>query len=1767
MINLSNIASGFPVGFAFPEVYNSAVLEDNLEHTGGLSVSWSSSAATELPVGASLTYGGTKYSLLEPYKPERVSSGLWRYAPLFRHPVARLSRVPFFLTTTETSVVDGEQVQTWKPLPTSLFTGYPQVIAGKLAAFLSEYGEHIDHEFGETFMVGSYEDDGEGGTAYVPGDAWSFSFGTDIEDMSAIVHVNLDGCSIKTAAERIADAIGCNVFFDWHSKTIRFVAGTTIQGEYYNCFHVLGGTTNMSRQTVTGVFAQVYERLTLDAASHPGSIIDARNVGADSIRLTTDLVFDSVYPKLELYVKDRKERLCYATDKDGARIVDHWEKVSGGAVIDTKEASAYSDAATAAADGYTPAFKTYAQWYVQLGLSPATNEIYVFDPSLQIAGTTLGLRFLTDWERSSQLTPLAGRTFDVTAFFAPSDDYGNPEPAETVEHNTTDVGGGVAVPNNAGWFRLINTVEGAEILPSVSVKGMTPAVGDKVSLLNVAVSPSQMAAAQAELLAEARKVIGMMMNRKGEWSETVTGTVSPVGSEAADGYIVTSLRHDIDTDVADVSYGTWNSRRSLSGGLNARIDTVSVSGSGTASGSTSVDLSAFAAENSGIIKKQEGVTAEELETLMQTQEKPDLNERINAIGEIAEEVREQTNREFLIHFGAGTPTPQTSPASAWMTDYEMSRHIYDVYYDMSRQPGSTGGRAWRWLRVQTDASGNVVYSGGKPVESDGTGRYAYLWHEITDADTIASLEKIADVASDGVISAGTEKSRLLIEWKEAVANYIKYYELAGEYGLRVSNEWVSFLGSYYQLAHMLNGFAYVGVDVRDGTELPLWLDDNHFDTDTYLSDYISSVSGATSLADVCNEYRKRWNDWYTSLAGLVNLINLTAKQQIDDIASDGVISAGTEKSRLLIEWKEAVVNYAKYADLSRQYGLSSTDFSTAYTALAAMLNGFAAAGNGITDGTVMPAWLNDNNFNTDTCLKDYKAVLNVSTVDAVCAEYRSRWQNWYTELAGIVDLVNVTAKERTDNIVSDAIIDAGKEKSDLLMEWQRALTDYTKHQQQASDYELHTSGLDTAMNALVAMLNGMEAPEDDDYAAILAGNSLPLWIGEDYGETIRLEGYTYTDGSGHEHNVDAAYYREVWNGFWNADAALQVQISRASAEVAEEAAASAKASADAIAELSVDGILAVDEVDGTNGLRNLFETAYRTREKMVDLATSDTDNKLVYYSLRTALEAYLAAFKEVANYLNKSGGAIEGGGTYPDWPEPAGGTYNVSRPGAQAYNAYYIVVAKSPLGSSDFPTLIQQPDQDVVLQDNWGANGQADHGNTLRDLWAELSARQTALANAMVRATNDTAVEANTTSVKVYIDSVPSGSYTKEGDILMRDGIALVFTHVSGSTYRWKPLNEPITPVTAINNIQSDLAVLWESYVTANGSMKLWIKESAPTASADDFWYDGEALYKRIGVGWQLNSDLGSAEALELLSSLMDVLRDVSFTISSTDSILSGGNEWDVYIHRATFHDSFTGQDIDGELGIWIMGETGWTHVRDNTSGLLENYGDHIVSAVYGDDAVLPQGVNSFAAGMLTAKNALEQFARVVNGGQTLAEALFALGVDVKYYIDVSAGSTVEVVRDEESTYGWKYVGGGAVAEADVAKIYAVAQSSAKLSADKIDFNGRVITFKKDAASTGPYVKIGFGQVNIAPQGSTPNMKETCYLAIGSGTTDNLKIYFDGGSARIVADAIEAKNFVVSVPGSGGWETYEGKTGSFVDGNGNQIVVLNGIIMNGIQES
>lgn len=255
-----------------------------------------------------------------------------------------------------------------------------------------------------------------------------------------------------------------------------------------------------------------------------------------------------------------------------------------------------------------------------------------------------------------------------------------------------------------------------------------------------------------------------------------------------------------------------------------------------------------------------------------------LDDQINALADHLNDIKNQADKKFDIWFNGGEPHPNSAtdkvtntPASDWTTDAEKALHAQDLYYDTDKNPASKGGRAWRWMAHNSDST------------------VSYYWDEVTDKDTIDALEKAADlqkqvddIVSDGVISKGSEKSELLIEWHKAVANYEKYKEQATDYALLDDDVWKKYDHAFFAVGTMLNngmmhddgtmlddGTAYTEENLKDGVT-PAWLD---MTVDTVLAN-TPTLNAAT--------YRNTWNDYYTTFAALLKLISSKTKDLADN---------------------------------------------------------------------------------------------------------------------------------------------------------------------------------------------------------------------------------------------------------------------------------------------------------------------------------------------------------------------------------------------------------------------------------------------------------------------------------------------------------------------------------------------------------------------------------------------------------------------------------------------------------------------------------------------------------------------------------------------------------------------------------------------------------------------------------------------------------------------------------------------------------------------
>ena len=470
-----------------------------------VALSWNDTMRYSLPVGAYITpfpdernpydYNDTrypvKYRLLEEYDPEGRNESSFSYEPHFKHPIMWLSRLPFILAT--------GNISTWSEAlkKTSWgYTGNASHIASYIVECINWYAAH-NALFNSTI----------GGTWYALVDT----------DLPASATVNFEGVDVMSAASLMAQAFDCEFHFDYAQRCFhlgKIQYGTNVvlksgqnvgvanvtrpRSDFHNAFLIKGSTRNLSQPTDTGENAQVRERLTLNPVDYPDGVMYTNDSGEvitksqfDALGvplLMEELVFDGIYPKLELYLYNVRERECWLLDEFGEKVPDSQNP-----------------------RGY----KTYSKWYTRLaypvyntdGTVQTWHDYLIGDGSI-IDGQTLQITFLPNTKEGAETSLMIGQgDFDLVYF-----------DEQTVEKEDDDISpdGFTAY---AGDYRIVFK-DGTPIIPTTSDGGIYPQGelspsldGNMATLINVVVDEDYKTIAQTELEKTAiRKVQQERMN-------------------------------------------------------------------------------------------------------------------------------------------------------------------------------------------------------------------------------------------------------------------------------------------------------------------------------------------------------------------------------------------------------------------------------------------------------------------------------------------------------------------------------------------------------------------------------------------------------------------------------------------------------------------------------------------------------------------------------------------------------------------------------------------------------------------------------------------------------------------------------------------------------------------------------------------------------------------------------------------------------------------------------------------------------------------------------------------------------------------------------------------------------------------------------------------------------------------------------------------------------------------------------------------------------
>lgn len=206
------------------------------------------------------------------------------------------------------------------------------------------------------------------------------------------------------------------------------------------------------------------------------------------------------------------------------------------------------------------------------------------------------------------------------------------------------------------------------------------------------------------------------------------------------------------------------------------------------------------------------------------------------VAQVLQRTEEMATEEMQIWFYEYSPTLDNEPAASWIKDGQADYHVGDIFYNTARAGDFSEGTTWRFTKA----------------ESDG----AYSWRAVDDQQMLKALQLYADAANDGILSAGTEKARLLTEYQQQYAAMKAIRQRARAIGI----DYDSMDMAWGKLATMLNA----NKTLQNEANTPAWLTD--IDQDIRLADY--SISADT--------YRGRWQTWHREYANL----ELRLQQQI-----------------------------------------------------------------------------------------------------------------------------------------------------------------------------------------------------------------------------------------------------------------------------------------------------------------------------------------------------------------------------------------------------------------------------------------------------------------------------------------------------------------------------------------------------------------------------------------------------------------------------------------------------------------------------------------------------------------------------------------------------------------------------------------------------------------------------------------------------------------------------------------------------------------------
>nr|DAO41713.1 MAG TPA: tail protein [Crassvirales sp.] len=296
-----------------------AVLERELGKTDVVKLSWNSDCKETLPVGSYIVPfdDGLKYRLLDDYTPSEGSTSV-KYEPVFNHPLAVLSRIPFLYDTTDQ---DGNPIkqQEWS------YDGLTTNALEYACKAINEALGITDESKKFTYTLCGTVDP-------------TISFSVSSNDILSVLSSMAQACKDNSSEWHLSwehhSLYFGQIFINLGEKVpllkvhdnINPATLNSSNEPYYNCFYPQGSSRNMSRkaQVGTGNVATLV-RLGLNKNKFPDGCIyvdkDSNVITKDAfvqsgaIKQMVALSFDDVYPHIDLYAYNVRPRYRYLKNR------------------------------------------------------------------------------------------------------------------------------------------------------------------------------------------------------------------------------------------------------------------------------------------------------------------------------------------------------------------------------------------------------------------------------------------------------------------------------------------------------------------------------------------------------------------------------------------------------------------------------------------------------------------------------------------------------------------------------------------------------------------------------------------------------------------------------------------------------------------------------------------------------------------------------------------------------------------------------------------------------------------------------------------------------------------------------------------------------------------------------------------------------------------------------------------------------------------------------------------------------------------------------------------------------------------------------------------------------------------------------------------------------------------------------------------------------------------------------------------------------------